>query len=146
MPTPRVNEEPDYAGLRAEGVTAFGQMLGLHPEFVTDVVARGQEAIIQRAEVVDQIGGQGKLLGMAQQLGMFLQRRLESAGPPKMGAIQDAIEMIADANQVPRDTALYLLGAVFESFQRACKRLGKGAVNGNVSNGNGRTADGRGRR
>lgn len=108
---------------RRELVTQFGTALGLHPEFIAAVAADGQQAIIERAELVDETGGQARALLMVQQLGMFMQKSAEAGEKLPPGAILDAIELIAKHNDVDEDLGVMLLGSVLEVFQQTLRRL-----------------------
>ena len=111
-----------------DGLNRFGEALGLHPDFIRDVALRGQTAIIDRTDMIDGNGAQGRMLAMVQQVGMALQQRMPREKAPKEGEIMDTIVFFADRYRVPHDSALHLVGAVREAFQQTARRVAKGAT------------------
>lgn len=111
----------------------LGQALGLHPEFIADVQARGQNAIIDRAEGTDRIGSLGRVLSMLQRLGGYMQENAEQANPPmEQGAIAEAVADLADQHDMDRLTAARLVGTVLEIYSRAAQQITRGMKNESV--------------
>lgn len=114
--------QPQSDGM-AGMIQQFGETLGLHPTFVKDVMARGEVAIIERAQTVDQTGAHARLLAMTQAYGEFL-TNIEVEGqqvPP--GAKVDAMRMIGEHFSVPVRVAVELLGAVDEFFEHTVRTI-----------------------
>ena len=109
-----------------EDVMMLGQALGLNPAFIAQVQARGQGAVIDRAEMVDQRGAQTRLLAMVQALGIFLQEAVGSGGDTREGVVAEAIVAIAQHHQVSPRVGLMLVGSVLEAFQQAAASAAEG--------------------
>lgn len=107
-------------------VDTFGEALGLHPDFLRDVSLRGQIAIIDRADMVDVNGAQGRLLAMVQHVAMSLQGKMARDQAPKQGEIMDTIAFFADRYGVEKQQAMHLVGAALETFQQTSRRVAMG--------------------
>jgi len=122
-----------------ESVTpALGKLLGLDIDFVVEVVRRGQDAVIDRAESVDRTGAHGLVLGMVQQLGMLVQQSAEEGQGVQDGQIAEASALICQGFGVPEDIGLYILGSVWETFQHAVGQLNHNAIRQEIESDEGR--------
>ena len=114
----------------AKRLAALGKALGLHKDFVSDVQARGQAAVIDRAEGLDRSGALGRVLSITQRVGCYMQEDAEAMAPPmEQGAVLELIASLADQHDVDRLTAARLVGTVLEVYNRAGQQLMKGAGN-----------------
>ena len=111
----------------AERLGALGTALGLDPSFIADVQARGIDAILDRAQMIDDTGAQARILGMCQQLGYVLQAAAaKRKRMPDMGMMLQATKKICAVHEVPPALGVYLIGAVVEVYQQAAARLARG--------------------
>ena len=118
-------EEIDLEQVSIERVGQMGKALGLHPEFVADVQARGQAAVIDRALLTDMTGALPRLLSMVQTFALWLEDETTMGEPPNTGAMQEAMAAIAESHDVDADSGVTLLGAVFELYGRAAESLAR---------------------
>ena len=123
MTEPKPVTSAEIAAKERGMLSELGGALGLNEEFTADVCDRRQVAIIERAQMIDQNGAQGRILAMTQVLGMWMQEKLERAEFPSMGAIGDAIILIAKQYGVDGGQALMLLGSALEVYQQAAGRI-----------------------
>lgn len=130
----RRNEEPtpeEIAAGHAEKIGALGMVLGLDEQFVQAAQNAGQDAVIDRAELVDETGAHGIVLLLVQRLGAFIDETLAHRGQmPKVGVIAQAVEHIAGQLGVDPQMALMLAGSVLETFQSGARRLAREASGG----------------
>jgi len=111
----------------AKRVAALGKALGLHKDFVSDVQARGQAAIIDRADGMDRSGALGRVLSVTQRLASFMQEGAEALEPPmQQGAMLEAIADLADRHDMDKLTAVRLVGTVLEVYDRAAQQITRG--------------------
>jgi hypothetical protein len=104
-------------------LATIGDTLGLNREFVVDVARRGQDAVIDRTEMVDETGAHGRMLAMVQQLGMARQDAAEKGQQLPPGAIEQVCTMLCRRYQVPEEIGIKLLAAVDDTFRRTVKKI-----------------------
>ena len=127
------NKERDEA--EREGLVAFGSALGLDEQFVSDAAVRGVPAILDRLRALGDDGQQMRLVAMAQQLGTFLQRKVELGEQVKPGVVSDAIRALSKVHKIDEQDGLMLIGAALEVMQHTARSLalgGKGEDDGTV--------------
>jgi len=123
----------------AERIGQLGEALGLDPEFVSDVQQRGMAAVIDRAEVVDQTGAHGRLLGMVQMYGRQMEWGVQRVRPIPPGGQMEMAQKIAERLGVSPEEGIYLLGAVAEVYGAVARHLSRGKTGG--ANGPGHSTD-----
>lgn len=99
----------------------LGEALGLHPAFIRDVQARGQDAVIDRAESVDQTGVHALLLSMAQEFGSFLQEASYREERPDLDDHMQAMVETGHRHGIEPQLSLLLLGSLQEIFTAAAQ-------------------------
>jgi len=105
-------------------VRALGEALGLHQAFIRDVAARGQPAIIDRADVTDETGALGVVLFTLQQLGYWLQdRAAQGPKPARPGELVEAVGLIARQLNVNPGLLVKVVGAAHEVYTQALEVL-----------------------
>ena len=114
-------QKPRSAKTPKSDAFAFGKILGLHPQFLLDVEMRGQDAIIDRAAMVDVTGGHGRILAMMQHVGKVMESRLLNP----MDALEtgDLVSALARQYGVDERLAVRLVGYGLETFQTAMRRM-----------------------
>ena len=107
--------------------------LGLDKEFTKDVTARGQLAILDRAQSLDKNGALGRVMSICQRLGCYLQERAEQGEPrAQQFELLEAIAQLADAHDIDRFIAARLVGTVIEVHDRAAQQIMRGTGNGKL--------------
>ena len=104
-------------------IHSFGKALGLHEDFLQQVELRGQKAIIDRVRMVDDTGSHIRLLGIVQQMAMWMQEKMADEEPVEIGPMGDAVSSLAKLYGVTPQLAVQLFGVIEETFQATLRRL-----------------------
>ena len=116
----------ERAEIKAERLSQYGELLGLDSDFLADVARRGQIAIIDRAETVDEAGAHATLLAMTQIVGTVMQQKMQRGQRVQQGVIEDAAWKAGALFGVPGPMAVSLVGATLDVFQEGVDRLSQG--------------------
>ncbi len=116
-------------------IPRLGELLGLAPDFIAQVQAGGQKAIINRVAYTDQTGARSRFLALVQRVGMYMEERMLAGDPADSDDLLDSIASFGQDLDIPPALAVELVGPVVEIFQGAAKVAAKGPTNGLLRDG-----------
>ena len=113
----------EIAARKREQMLRLGQALGLNEEFVRDVAARGQLAIIDRTMAVDKTGAHARLMALVQRIAIFVEENVIAGRQVPPEAMLDTIETMAEQLEINPAMGIEVVGPVLEVYQEATRFL-----------------------
>lgn len=115
-------------------IDELGDQLGLSRSFVTDIKTRGQQAVIDQVDTLDETeaGNLGRFLGAIQQYGMWLEGRMAEKGLVAPGREGDVLSFAGDLLGLQGEHAVNLGGDVLDAYEMVVQRMARGEQDGGI--------------